>query len=145
MFCADYIASFIHHGLIVGLWFEYNERSGRQDLTSAYVPPVHSVLAGCLAGEVTSTLRRELTDSLSQDCAGPPRSTLSILSDRVRLSRRRSASVTVCPRSPTPGLTSASTSAAGTERGRPARPAGLSSPPPPPAWRRYPLTRPSRL
>ena len=137
MFCADYIASFIHHGLIVGLWFEYNERSGRQDLTSAYVPPVHSVLAGCLAGEVTSTLRRELTESLSQDCAGPPRSTLSILSDRVRLSRRRSASVTVCPRCPTPVSTSGSTSPAGTERAQPVSQPGPCSPPPPPAWPRY--------
>jgi len=52
MFCADYIASFIHHGVIVGLWFEYHKKfSGKQgELTTADVPPFHSVLAGSLAG-----------------------------------------------------------------------------------------------
>ena len=144
MFCADYIASFIHHGVIVGLWFEYHKKfSGKQgELTTADVPPFHSVLAGSLAGRKEGAVQR--THFSCQDYSEPPQSTLWTLSGRERSSLRRSASVTASPPSPTPGLTSASTSAAGTERAPPVRPAGLSSPPPPPAWRRSPSTRPSR-
>lgn len=51
MFCADYIASFIHHGILAALWFEYQKIYGKKEnLTTAYVPPVQSVGGGCLAG-----------------------------------------------------------------------------------------------
>ena len=54
MFCADYIASFIHHGVLAALWFEYQKKYGKKEnLTSAYVPPVQSFCGGCLAGETT--------------------------------------------------------------------------------------------
>ena len=55
MFCADYIASFIHHGILAALWFEYQKIYGKKEnLTTAYVPPVQSVCGGCLAGEMTT-------------------------------------------------------------------------------------------
>jgi len=50
MFCADYIASFIHHGLIVSLWLEYRNRYEKEKVTTANIPPLQSVFAGCLAG-----------------------------------------------------------------------------------------------
>ena len=52
MFCADYIASFIHHGIIVGLWCEYNKRLGTdKNIDTDSVSSVKSVFAGCLAGK----------------------------------------------------------------------------------------------
>jgi len=51
MFCADYIASFLHHGIITALWFEYQKIYGKKEnLTTAHVPPIQSVCGGCLAG-----------------------------------------------------------------------------------------------
>ena len=55
MFCADYIASFIHHGLLAGLWLEFHSRWGKEKqehLSTAKVQPFNSFSAGCLAGEV---------------------------------------------------------------------------------------------
>lgn len=51
MFCADYIASFIHHGIIVGLWCEYQDKkSDKSKINTAQIPPLHSMLAGLLSG-----------------------------------------------------------------------------------------------
>ena len=54
MFCADYIASFIHHGIIVGLWCEYSKRGapGEKRIDPDTVSSLKSVFAGCLAGEL---------------------------------------------------------------------------------------------
>ena len=51
MFCADYVASFIHHGIIVGLWCEYNKRlETAKNIDTDSISSVKSVFAGCLAG-----------------------------------------------------------------------------------------------
>jgi len=51
MFCADYVASFIHHGIIVGLWCEYNKRQETdKHIDTDSISSVKSVFAGCLAG-----------------------------------------------------------------------------------------------
>ena len=51
MFCADYVASFIHHGIIVGLWCEYNKRlETDKHIDTDSISSVKSVFAGCLAG-----------------------------------------------------------------------------------------------
>ena len=51
MFCADYIASFIHHGIIVGLWCEHKHiNSEKSKISTAQVTPLHSIVAGLLSG-----------------------------------------------------------------------------------------------
>ena len=57
MFCADYIASFIHHGFLVGLWCEFKKRQNEEKikdekLTTQDVPAYQSFLVGCLSGNL---------------------------------------------------------------------------------------------
>ena len=67
MFCADYIASFLYHGLLVGAGCELhhsnnsnndnnnnnsnNSSSSKQQLSTEEVPGWLCVAAGCLSGE----------------------------------------------------------------------------------------------
>ena len=63
MFCADYIASFLYHGLLVGAGCELhhsnnndnnnndNNSSNKQQLSTEEVPGWLCVAAGCLSGE----------------------------------------------------------------------------------------------
>ena len=60
MFCADYIASFLYHGLLVGAGCELhrsnsnnnsNSNSSKQQLSTEEVPGWLCVAAGCLSGE----------------------------------------------------------------------------------------------
>ena len=56
MFCADYIASFLYHGLLVGAGCELhhnnsNNNSSKQQLSTEEVPGWLCVAAGCLSGE----------------------------------------------------------------------------------------------
>ena len=57
MFCADYIASFIHHGIIVGLWCEHKHiNSEKSKISTAQVTPLHSIVAGLLSGTCATQL-----------------------------------------------------------------------------------------
>ena len=62
MFCADYIASFLYHGLLVGAGCELhnnsnnsnnnsNNNSSKKQLSTEEVPGWLCVAAGCLSGE----------------------------------------------------------------------------------------------
>ena len=62
MFCADYIASFLYHGLLVGAGCELHNNSNnnnnnndnsnnKQQLSTEEVPGWLCVAAGCLSGE----------------------------------------------------------------------------------------------
>ena len=64
MFCADYIASFLYHGLLVGAGRELhssnsnnnsnnsnNDSNSKQQLSTEEVPGWLCVAAGCLSGE----------------------------------------------------------------------------------------------
>ena len=85
MFCADYIASFIHHGILTALWFEYQKVYGKKEnLSSAYVPPLQSACGGCLAGETRKQNRHDslLTVFSSQGYSEPPQFILWTLFDR---------------------------------------------------------------
>ena len=61
MFCADYIASFLYHGLLVGAGCELHNSNNsnssnsnsnsKQQLSTEEVPGWLCVAAGCLSGE----------------------------------------------------------------------------------------------
>ena len=53
MFCADYIASFIHHGILAGLWCEYKKLYQSDKVISTQdVPAFQCFISGCLSGNV---------------------------------------------------------------------------------------------
>ena len=55
MFCADYIASFIHHGVLVALWCELEQKSvtkveEKSQISLQSISGSQWLLAGCLSG-----------------------------------------------------------------------------------------------
>ena len=58
MFCADYIASFLYHGLLVGAGCELHSNNNsnnnsKQQLSTEEVPGWLCVAAGCLSGQIS--------------------------------------------------------------------------------------------